>query len=148
MSLVLLLYRASRPHVAELGHVPGTRGQYSDIDRHPDNTQYPGIVIVRPEGGLFFANADGTERLIRARARAEHARAVVLDAETIPYVDISAVKTLTNLSRDLAAGGVRLVIAHDIGQVRDLFEAAHAEQLIGDVYPTVQAAIDDLTKRE
>jgi high affinity sulfate transporter 1 len=146
VSLLLLLYRASRPHVAELGHVPGTRSQYSDTDRHPENTRVDGVVIVRPEGGLFFANADSTERLIRTRAEADHTRVVVLDAETIPYVDITAVKMLTNLSRDLAARGVRLVIAHDIGQVRDLLAAADATTLAADVYPTVQAAIDDVTK--
>jgi SulP family sulfate permease len=47
VSLLLLLYRASRPHVAELGHVPGTTDQYSDTDRHPDKTRIPGVVIVR-----------------------------------------------------------------------------------------------------
>jgi SulP family sulfate permease len=145
-SLFLLLYRASRPHVAELGHVPGTSDQYSDIERHPDNTCIPGVVIARPEGGLFFANADATERLIRARARAARARVVILDAETIPFVDISAAKMLLNLSQELSAQGVRLALAHDIGQVRDLLGAADAHALIADVYPTVQAAVDEIAK--
>jgi hypothetical protein len=60
--------------------------------------------------------------------------------ETIPYVDISTATTLANVSSELEALKVRFVIAHDIGQVRDLFHLAGAERLIEDVYPSVQAA--------
>ena len=141
-SLLLLLYRASEPHISQLGHVPGTADQYSDIGRHPANAQLPGIVIVRVEGGLFFANADETARVIRARVATTKATTVILDAETMPYVDISGVRMLTQLSSELEAQGVRLVIAHDIGQVRDLFDAAGAHALVEQMYPTVQEAVD------
>ena len=144
-SLLLLLYRASEPHIAQLGQVPGTSDQYSDVARHPTNTQVPDVVIVRVEGGLFFANADDTARVIHARVTDTHARTVILDAETIPYVDISGVRMLDRLSSDLEATGVRLVLAHDIGQVRDLFDAADAHALIDNVYPTVQEAVNHVT---
>jgi MFS superfamily sulfate permease-like transporter len=49
ISLLLLIYRASHPHIAVLGKVPGTAGQYGDLERHPDNQQLPGIVILRVE---------------------------------------------------------------------------------------------------
>jgi sulfate permease, SulP family len=68
VSLLLLLYRASRPHVAVLGQVPGTPGQYGDIQRHPENELEPGIALLRVEGELFFANADTVRAAVRARA--------------------------------------------------------------------------------
>jgi MFS superfamily sulfate permease-like transporter len=65
VSLLLLLYRASRPHVAVLGQVPGMAGQYGDLLRHPENTQTPAVVLLRVEGGLFFANADTVRDVLR-----------------------------------------------------------------------------------
>jgi sulfate permease, SulP family len=65
VSLLLLLYRASRPHVAVLGQVPGADGHYGDILRHPENPQAAGIVVLRLESGLFFANADAVRDVLR-----------------------------------------------------------------------------------
>jgi sulfate permease, SulP family len=92
VSLLLLLYRASRPHVAVLGEVPGARGQYVDVARHPENWQVEGVVVLRVEGGLFFANADTVRDAIRMHAAEPGTRAVVLDAETVPFVDVSAAR--------------------------------------------------------
>src|SRR5205823_4874410 len=57
ISLVQLLRRASRPHVAFLGRIPGTR-RFSDRERHPDNQLIPGALIFRPESGLVYFNVD------------------------------------------------------------------------------------------
>ena len=67
ISLLLLLYRASRPPVAELGRVPGIAGHFSDLDRHPDNRPVAGIAVLRIEGGLFFANAEPIAAELRSR---------------------------------------------------------------------------------
>lgn len=56
-SLVYVIYRSSRPHVAELGRVPGMPGAYTDRYRHPECTPVPGVLIVRVDGPLYFANA-------------------------------------------------------------------------------------------
>jgi MFS superfamily sulfate permease-like transporter len=56
-SLLLFVYRASRPHVAVLGKVPETADAYTDLQRHPANQVLPGLVIVRLDAPLFFANA-------------------------------------------------------------------------------------------
>jgi len=87
MSVLLLIYRACHPHIAVLGKVPGTPGQYGDLERHPDNQQLPGIVILRVESGLFFANADAVSAAgaglllladeVSASAVAEHARTLL-----------------------------------------------------------------------
>jgi sulfate permease, SulP family len=147
VSLLLLLYRASRPHVAVLGQVPGAVGHYGDILRHPENRQAPGIVVLRLESGLFFANADAVRDVIRAHAAEPGIRAVVLDAETIPYVDVTAARMLLQLGGDLEREDVRLVMARDIGQVRDVLRRTEGERLPLSAYPTVREAIEGLTHR-
>ena len=56
-SLIFVVYRSSRPHIASLGRVPGVPGAYSDLGRHPENTPVPGVLIVRVDGQLYYANA-------------------------------------------------------------------------------------------
>src|SRR4030095_6543578 len=82
---------APAPHIAGLGRVPAPPGQYGDLERHPDNQQLPGIVILRVESGLFFANADAVRQSVRAHAATKGTRVVVLDAETAPAIDVTAV---------------------------------------------------------
>ena len=142
MSLLLLLYRSSRPHVATLGQVPGTPDQWTDIRRHPDNLVPDGIVVLRVESGLFFANADPVHA--RIRRAAEGMRAVVLDAETVPYVDVTAAEMLAALADELDHEGVRLAIAGDVGRVRDVLRRADREEDAERFYPTVAAAVADL----
>ena len=69
VSLLLLLYRVSRPRVAVLGRVPGARGQFADAERHPENAEPDGVRVLRVEGGLFFANADPVRARIRREGR-------------------------------------------------------------------------------
>jgi SulP family sulfate permease len=144
VSLLLLVYRSSYPNVATLGRAEGS-DLYTDMDRHPENTTVPGVVILRIESALFFGNADGVGAWIRAQARAPGVTTVVLDAESIPFVDFTAITALRNTAQDLEGSGVHLVIAHDIGQVRDLFEAAGAQEILEHLYPSVQAAVDAVT---
>jgi high affinity sulfate transporter 1 len=144
VSILLLVYRASRPHVAVLGKVPGTRTQWGDVGRHPENELVRDVVVLRPESGLWFANADMVRDAIRAHAT-EATRAVVLDAETVPAIDVTALAMLVQLAEDLRRDGVQLVLARDIGAVRDLVRVGADEGALRS-YPTVQAAVDDLTK--
>ena len=105
MSLLLLLYRASKPYVAELGQIPGAGHQYNDLDRHPDNAVEPGIPVLRVESGLFFANADAVRATIKSHAAAPGTKGIVLDAEAIAFVDVTAVRMLEELAVELAGGG-------------------------------------------
>jgi sulfate permease, SulP family len=139
VSLLLLLYRASRPNVAELGRVPHTTEQFADVARHAENTPVPGIVVLRVESGLFFANADAVRQQVRLHADDPHTHAIVLDAETMPFIDMTAATMLAQLVEDLKQEQVTLVLARDIGQVRDLLRRAGQGTL--PAYPTVQAAV-------
>jgi sulfate permease, SulP family len=141
ISLLLLLYRTSRPPVAELGRVPGDSGHFSDLDRHPENQRAEGIAVLRIEGGLYFANATPVADEIRSAAHREDVRAVVVDAETVPFIDVTAAEILDQLARELQADGIRLVIARNIGQVRDVVGAALGDSIIDTAYPTVDEAV-------
>ncbi len=140
VSLLLLLYRSSKPNVAELGRVD-TDGasQFADRSRHPENRAVDGVPVLRVEAGLFFANADAVREAIKAHAAEAGVRGVVLDAEAIPFVDITAVRMLDELADDLGRAGQQLVIAHDLGQVGDLLSANPETNL--QVFPTIDEAI-------
>lgn len=142
VSLLLLLYRSSRPNVATLGKVPGTSGQYGDVARHAENAEPEGVVVLRPESGLFFANADAVRKRIGEAASGDRVHAVVLDAETVPFVDVTAARMLANLREDLGRRGVRLLVSKDVGQVRDVLRRTDGDAAPDEVYPSVQAAVD------
>jgi sulfate permease, SulP family len=141
-SLLLLTYRASRPRVARLGKVAGATGHYSDIDRHPEDVSPEGVAVLRVESGLFFANADWVRARVEAAAQPDGIHAVVIDSENIPFVDVSAVEMLDQLDRKLQGSGVRLLLARDTGQVRDVVRLATEQPTLARVYPTVQEAVD------
>ena len=138
VSVLLLVYRASRPNVALLGR--GDDGTWVDVSRNPSAKPEPGVVVVRPESGLFFANADNVHTDIRAELT-QDTTAVVLDLQAVPTIDISAVDMLVELVDDLTEAHIRLFIARDIGQVSDLLRSAGDEKLLDHLYPTVREAV-------
>lgn len=142
VSLLLLIYRASRPHIARLGRAPGS-DQYTDVHRHPENVLPEGVVVLRVESPLFFANADVVRSAARAAAREEGVHAVVIDAEAVPTIDITAAHMLHELHDELAAEGVRFVLARDVGQVRDVLlrTAGDQDPAITSVFATVAKAV-------
>ncbi|NEW45781.1 SulP family inorganic anion transporter [Nocardia cyriacigeorgica] len=143
VSMLLLLYRASQPHVAGLAK-DGTL--WVDTDRHPELEQRQDLLVVRVEAGLFFANADYVEHRIESMCT-DSTRVVILDAETSPFVDVSAASMLAQLRDTLARQRIDFAVARDIGQFRD----ALGQSVSGDrrvpVYPTVSSALDDLDRR-
>ncbi|MGD9889941.1 MAG: SulP family inorganic anion transporter [Dehalococcoidia bacterium] len=141
VALVLLLYRASRPHVAVLGKVPGSADQYADVERHQENQRTSGVTVLRIEGGLFFANADTVRAVVRQHAGAEGTTAIVLDGETMPYVDVTAAKMLVELADDLERDGIGLYVAREIGQVRDVLRSADDARHLTHIFPTVEDAV-------
>jgi sulfate permease, SulP family len=102
------------------------------------------VVIVRVEAGLFFANADWIRARVLALAR-RGVRAIVVDAETVPYVDVTAAEMLDTLHDELARRGVTLYMARDIGQVRDVLRRT-GSAAVAHVYATVPEAVAAATE--
>jgi sulfate permease, SulP family len=137
---LLLLYRVSRPHVAVLGEVPGG-GQWADTAHHPEDQTTPGVAVLRVESGVFFGNTDHVRDAIEDAATADGTRAVVLDCETMPFVDVTAARMLNQLAADLHRQGVHLVLAGEIGQVRDMVAAVSGHGQAPDYHRTVAEAV-------
>ena len=141
-SLLLLLYRVSRPHVAVLGEIPGSGGEWADVDHHPEDQMMPDVPVLRVESGLFFANADYVRGVIERAAAGDGTTAVVLDCETMPSVDVTAARMLSHLASDLRRQGVRLVLAGEIGQVRDMLAAVSGHGGTPEYRRTLQEAVE------
>jgi high affinity sulfate transporter 1 len=137
VSILLLLYRASRPYVAELGALPA--GRFGDLRRHPRATRPDGVVILRIESGLFFANADPVRTAIATAANRQGVRVVVLDLESVPSLDVSAARMLAGMADDLRRDGIELRLARVLGQVHDVLTAAVPS--VPPIYPSVLAAV-------
>ncbi len=141
MSVVLLAFRASRPYVAELGLDPAQPDRYVDRSRVASAASPPGVVVLRIEGPLFFANADGVEMAVRAAANRPGTSAVVVDASAVGSVDFTAADMLHGLAERLERSGVRLVFARAIWQVEELLSAAGTDSRTLEVYRTIHAAV-------
>ncbi|ANS25321.1 sulfate transporter [Rhodococcus opacus] len=137
VSMLLLLCRASRPHVAALAKEGSL---WVDAERHPDLPTTPHVVVVRVEAGLFFANADHVKDRIEDLCT-DDTRVVVLDAETSPFIDVSAAQMLVQLRDVLARRGIALRVARDIGQFRDAIRHSGSDSAPVDLYPTVREAL-------
>jgi high affinity sulfate transporter 1 len=140
-SLIVLLYWSSRPRVAELGRVPGT-DQWADVEKHPENEVVSGVVVVRVESGLYFANSDWVRAHLRRAASRPGTTAVVLDGGTAPFLDVTSAEMLSEAADDLGRHGVQLLLARDIGEVRDVLRHSGVGPQLRRTYPTVQDAID------
>src|SRR5205814_8193111 len=108
ISLVQLLRTASRPHVAFLGRIPGTR-RFSDRQRHSDNELISGAPIFRPESGLVYFNVDHVCESILKRAHAEPTppKVVVLDLSAAPRVDLQGAHALAGRADELSPAAIR-----------------------------------------
>jgi SulP family sulfate permease len=134
ISVVQLLRRASRPHVAFLGRIPGTR-RFSDMARHPDNESVPGALLVRVESSLLYFNAEHVRDTVAARLRAESAppKIVVLDLSASPHMDIQACGVVMNMADDIKAAGAHLQIVEARSSVRDRLRAEGIEEHVSQV---------------
>lgn len=141
LSVVLLLARTAHPHVAVLGRVAGGTGQWVDVARDPGSSPVDGVVVVRVESPLYFANADAVQDRLLELAGADGVHALVFDAATVPSVDVTAAGMLRDTAAELAARGVRLLAVGDVGQVRDVLRRAGAAEVLDRLYPTVDAAV-------
>ncbi|MDF8262695.1 SulP family inorganic anion transporter [Luteipulveratus flavus] len=148
ISLVLLIARTSRPYVATLTPVgSGPQRVWVDVERNPGHPPLPGVLVVRVEGPLMFANAEFVRsRVRRLAADAEDLRLVVLDGRATPSVDVTAAGMLVQLRTDLARSGVELRLAEDVGQVRDVLRRAEPDKEPA-LYPDIAAAVAHLPDR-
>jgi SulP family sulfate permease len=146
LSLLLLIARASNPAMHVLGRRPGSTA-YLDLARHDDLETTPGVLVVRIDGPLFFANANRfRDRLRELLAADEDAvRAVVIDAEAVSQTDTDGADVLSELAAELRGRRISISLARVESSVADLWRRAGAIDAIGGgdrVFPTVVEAVE------
>jgi high affinity sulfate transporter 1 len=151
VSLFALVLRASQPRLAVLGRAPNSL-QFSDIRRHPENKTVPGLLIARPENGLFFANAAGIRETILSEMQStpEPVKAVLLDLGATTDLDVPSAEMLDSLLEDLSSRNVRLMFTRMITPVRQLLELAGVMEKIKpqDIFiGPVEAVLDYLASQ-
>jgi sulfate permease, SulP family len=111
LSLLWLISVATRPHMPLLGREAGTQ-VFRDLDEHPEDEQYPGVVVLRLDGGLFFATSDALEDRVREVAQTTPGlAAIVLDCEGINFVDSQGSAKMSEIVDLAEQAGVTLRLA-------------------------------------
>jgi sulfate permease, SulP family len=145
-SLLLVIYHSSRPHVASLGRVPGNPGAYSDLNRHPENTVIPGILIVRLDAPIYYANVLTVREWIKKMVADTHPapHAVLMDAAAQDSLDITSAEALKGLVVELKEKGIDYYVAEVHAPVRGFGQRMGLLEIIGEdhIFPTVDAAVN------
>jgi high affinity sulfate transporter 1 len=155
LSLLALVYRAYRPSFAILGRAPGAvddeRLRYRGIEDHPDCQTFPGLVILRIDGELFFANARWFRDTVRSLVldQTPPVRELLVHVGAVPHLDTTAAAMLMELIAELSDAGVDLAFARaTTGLIHDM-ERNGLVKLLGDdrFFDTVAAGVDGYLHR-
>jgi SulP family sulfate permease len=148
LSLVMLLYRASRPYIALLGK--RASGEYGDMDRHPDAQGIPGLVILRLDAPLYFFNANVARTQILAQMAVDPPpQGIVLDLGASADLDIGTSDMLRDLTSNLRQAGIDLLFAQVRSSVRQRMRVTGLYDHIGEdhIFPSVDAAAQSFLSR-
>ena len=144
-SLIFVIYQSSRPHIASLGRVPGVSGAYSDLARHAENTQVPGVLIVRLDGAIYYANALTVRDQIKTMIEEAKTqpRALLIDLDAQDRLDLTSVDVLKWLLKELQGNGIAVYVADMHAPVREFSQRTGLLELIGEdhIFPMVDAGM-------
>ena len=150
--ILLVVYQASRPHVAVLGRVPGVPDAYGDVDRHPDYERIPGMLVLRLEAPLFYANAslvvEAVKRLVGASDPPP--RAVIVDFSPNANLDITSSEKLGELVTTLRSAGIDFALAELRKPTREAARLSGVLEAIGEdrIFHTIDEAVDALARAQ
>lgn len=149
LAIIEFLWDGWRPHSAVLGRADGVKG-YHDITRYPDARRIPGLVLFRWDAPLFFANAEFfQERVLDAVAASPTpVRWLVVAAEPVTSVDVTAADTIVELNAALRADGIDMRFAELKDPVKDKLRRFGIFELFGEerFFPTLGASVDGYLK--
>ena len=134
MSLSLMVYRSTQPHIAVLGRIKGT-SIFRNVLRFPEQVEtFQGVMIIRFDGQLFFANHNYFKKQIndRIEKQKDHIKYLVVDAGPINYVDATALGTLHLWIKELKQKNTKVMWVKTIGPLRDIFYRNGMIKIIGE----------------
>lgn len=132
LSLIMLVYWTTHPQGAVLGQLPGVEA-YRDVARHPDAVTFPGLLIWRPGGDLFFASIGHVGEALKAALATTRpaVRHVLIDADSVNLVDTTALDALLNAVKELQSHDITVAFARVRDQVRERMQLAGVEAAVG-----------------
>ena len=131
LSMVILIYLTSHPRVAELGQLPGTEA-YRNVQRRPEAITFPGLLIWRVGGDLFFASIGHMSAALKASLAARpDVKRVLLGFDPVNFIDISAGDELLSLIKELQTRGITVAFVRVRDSVRDDMRRAGIEAIVG-----------------
>ena len=144
LTLIALLKKISTPQVSVLGRMPGTR-TFVSRERYPEAEAVPGLLIFRPNGILFFANANRFNNCLHEAVNnaAEPVKKIILSMEASPEIDVTVLDTLAQMKTEMDGRGIGLAFARVSDPVRDLIARSGFLQRIGEghVFWDVDSAV-------
>jgi MFS superfamily sulfate permease-like transporter len=131
LSLVTLIYLTTHPEGTELGQLPGTEA-YRSIKRRSDALTFPGLLIWRIGGSLFFASIGHASAALKACLQdRSQVKRVLLDLASVDFIDISAGDELSSLIKELQGRGISVALVRVRDAVREDLRRAGVESLVG-----------------
>jgi sulfate permease, SulP family len=133
LSILVLVYRASRPTFSVLGANPDTPGAYEDIERHPGARPTPGVLIIRPDAPLFYANAQPFRDTVTEQVRSspEPVHTLILDLDANDGLDITSSEALGKLLDQLGDQHVRVGLAHVHATTAEMMQRSGVLEKVG-----------------
>jgi sulfate permease, SulP family len=132
LALLMLIYRTSHPQGAVLGQLSGTEA-YRDVRRHPDAATFPGLLIWRAGGDLFFASIGHLQDGLKTALATNRppARHVILDADSVNFIDTSACDALLDAIKEMQGHEITFAFARVRDEVRELLRLGGIEAVVG-----------------
>jgi len=144
-SLIFVIYRSSRPYISSLGRVPGVPGACLGLGRHPEDTPVPGVLIIRVDAQLYYANALTVRDRVKAMIaeRSLPSRAVILDSAAWCQLDVTSTDVINGLVKELHDNCITVYLAEAHASVLEDGRQMGLLDLIGEdhVFPTVDLAV-------
>ncbi|MCP3161861.1 STAS domain-containing protein [Myxococcus sp. QH3KD-4-1] len=151
LSVALLVWRASQPRVSELGRAPGTL-DFADVRRQPAPLTVPGLLMLRPNEGIFFANATALRDAIISRvdSATSPVHVVLLDLEVTSDLDVPGADMLGALKDSLEHREVTLMLSRVLSQTQRMLDRTGVTERIGakNIHPqTLNGVVEYLSHR-
>ena len=150
LSIALVVYRTSRPHIATLGKIPGSRF-YRNVERFDELEQREDVLIIRPDAQLYFANVNFIKDHLEEELaeKGDRLRAIIINGESMNNIDSSGIHMLNELLDELRADDIDLYFCGLNGPVRDgMAVSGFTERLGADhLFMSVHEAIQCLDKK-
>ena len=132
LSLLMLIYESSHPSAAVLGQLPGQEA-YRDVESRPDAITFPGLLIIRPGGDIFFASASHLHEWFKAALASSHppAKHVLVDVGSVNFIDTTGCDAVLNTIKELQSQKVTVALARVRDQIREKMRIAGIETAVG-----------------